>query len=137
MVTPKDYEYLLLCDGGRFDTSQYPLLAEVFPDGVLPDLRERFLEGAATSGEYREAGLPNIEGAVSRFFGANAVVEQGALKLTNNIIDMLFTTGGSPKNHFSDAQINLDASLSNSIYGKSTTVQPLAYTVTYYVCYGG
>lgn len=131
---------MLICDGSSFDTSKYPLLAEVFPDGVLPDLRERYLEGAATSKQYREAGLPNITGD---FFAndSNSLFWTGT-KSANGAFNTLATTmnvfaGTTITALPSTYAIQFNASRSNPIYGKSSTVQPASYTVTYYVCCGG
>lgn len=35
----------LKCNGARFDIVTYPLLAEAYPSGVLPDLRGQFIRG--------------------------------------------------------------------------------------------
>lgn len=42
-VTPPD-GYLLL-NGGSFDKSQFPMLAQLFTSGILPDLRGEFIRG--------------------------------------------------------------------------------------------
>ena len=137
LTTPKSYEYLMLCDGSPFDASEYPLLAAVFPDGVLPDLSERVLQGADTAKQYREAGLPNITGKV----GTVVVPNHG-----NYVQGAIYAlTWGDNNPSASSPNVTgqtlygygIDASRSSAVYGKSSTVQPAAYTVTYYVCYGG
>lgn len=140
MVTPKDYEYLLICDGSRFDTAQYPLLAEIFSDGVLPDLRERYLEGAATSKQYREAGLPNITGDFfandsNSLFWTGTKGANGAFNTLGTQLNVFAGTATTPLQTTYAIQFN--AAHSNAIYGSADTVQPAAYTVVYYVCYGG
>ena len=91
-----------------------------------PDLRDRFLQGSDTSGIFIEAGLPNITGhfsaddLASRFdppAGAFFTYFSGAS------IDASEEWGGG--------RIYFDASRSSSIYGRSETVQPAAYTVYY------
>lgn len=140
LITPKNYEYLLICDGSSFDMSQYPLLAEVFPEGVLPNLTERFLEGSATSKQYREAGLPNITGD---FFAedSNSLFWTGT-KGANGAFNLLGTSmnvANPPivSNIATTYAVQFNAKNSNAIYGSADTVQPASYTVTYYVCYGG
>ena len=62
-TTPKNYEYLLPCDGSAFDKTKYPLLAEIFTDGKAPTLNNGcFLEGSVSPGMSKDAGIPNITG---------------------------------------------------------------------------
>jgi hypothetical protein len=93
----------------------------------------RVLQGASssqTAGKTVEAGLPNIKGS---FYTAtfsrdvvNDITQSGALYCGNKV---------SKAGHGSQAGANtrqgldFDASRSNAIYGKSTTVQPPAYLV--------
>lgn len=70
------------------------------------------------------AGLPNITGGLTGFCSwASAYTEGGALTAVK--------ANGGPSSgtsrHWSD--ITFNASLSNSIYGKSSTVQPPAYKI--------
>ena len=128
--------------------SKYPLLAEVFPDGVLPSLNGRVLEGAYPPKQYFEAGLPNITGVIT--IDDNIVVgntseenvvfgvyQDGALYMEKGEhAQNTYTSAGVAKwNH--DYRLRFDASRSNSLYGRSGTVQMAAYGVTYHVCYGG
>ena len=149
LVTPKDYEYLLICDGSRFDTAHYPLLAEIFPDGILPSLNGRVLEGAYPPKQYFEAGLPNITGSFK--FEPNVVTninsgtetecivgrQAGALYVDHGEATQCSYGNAPTFTWYHDTGISLDASRSNSLYGRSGTVQMAAYGVTYYVCYGG
>ena len=147
LATPKDYEYLLLCDGSSFDTTRYPLLAEIFTDGKLPDLRERVLQGAATAKQYREAGLPNITGSFRKDDNicAGTVEERDVIwgAVSGAFSKNYGTTGQNTVSNAGantwehDLSVDFNASRSSAIYGKSSTVQPPAYTVNYYVCYGG
>jgi len=79
-------------------------------------------------GNLTQAGLPNIEGyyyesdsSVGGFASTTGV--SGALysKLMSNAVGKYSSAGGE-----SSRAIGLDASLSNSIYGNSSTVQPLS-----------
>lgn len=137
VTTPPDYEHLLLCNGQTINTDDYPELVAALGTNVLPNLNGRVLQGAETAGEYKEAGLPNIEGATSTIIrkGDFALSKDGALSGTT---DMNGYWGMTQVNdgYTRFVRIAFDASLSNPIYGKSTTVQPPAYTVRFYICYG-
>ena len=88
---------------------------------------ERVLMGASSShaaGTTAEAGLPNITGSFV------ADVKKGEREVSG-----AFTTGSAiattgEYSNFSDVyKFRLDASKSNAIYGRSSTVQPAAYYV--------
>lgn len=134
--TPAEYDYLLLCDGSQISAELYPELVAVLGENTLPDLLGRFLEGAGSAGVYKEAGLPNIEGQVNAvlYLGTGTAVSTGALSDTA-VADHTNLSGQFAANH--DGNLKFDASKSNSIYGSSTTVQPYAMTVKYYICYAG
>lgn len=149
-TTPKSYEYLLPCNGASFDKTKYPLLAKVFTTGKVPDLTDgRFLEGGTSAGTSKNAGLPNITGAIGGGSGAGNGSGNGLFR------DSLFVGAlTAADNNYGDGfpvfsktspwpsgkpmiQAKFDASLANPIYGASNTVQPKSFTVMYYVCYGG
>lgn len=136
--SPKDYEYLILADGGGFDEA-YTQLAKVFTDGNVPNLTDgRFLEGGVTAGQVKGAGLPNITGMLGNIYTFNdQVTTKGALK--ENVLDLgnQHTPYPNTKKNGAKVVYNFDASYSNNIYGSSDTVQPKSYTVKYYICYGG
>ena len=98
----------------------------------------RVLMGAGTgytAGSTVEAGLPNITGSLtapenrvdySPFRGSKAgLSKSGALKFT----EVNTGWGGYSGASGSTYDVYFDASLSNSIYGRSYTVQPAAYYV--------
>ena len=85
----------------------------------LPDFRNRTLWGAEDFG-YIEAGLPNITGSAKA--GTFYTPYSGALYPSPKDGAYLNPTTGQTGMY--DAAINIDASLSSSIYGNSTTVQP-------------
>lgn len=97
----------------------------------------RVLMGASSShaaGTTAEAGLPNITGSTGRFTSAydshssNAADrKQGALNYSGETSNMGYysSSGGAGYGYY----INFNASKSNAIYGKSSTVQPAAYYV--------
>lgn len=95
-----------------------------------PNLSGRFLEGV-TSGvkQWRDAGLPNITGSFSGHVMGwlNSTTTTGAFysyAVGNRAGEGNNDGGAVPCFVF-------DASRSNSIYGRSSTVQPKSYTVYY------
>ena len=96
----------------------------------------RVLMGAGNAyaaGTTVEAGLPNITGSLreanadsSPFRGSKASLKSsGALKF----VEINTSWGGYGGNSGSTYDVYFDASRSNSIYGRSATVQPAAYYV--------
>ena len=96
----------------------------------------RVLMGASSShaaGTTVEAGLPNITGSLreanadsSPFRGSKASLKSsGALKF----VEINTSWGGYRGDSGSTYDVYFDASRSNSIYGRSATVQPAAYYV--------
>lgn len=133
---PKDYEYLLLCDGSTISATDYPELCAVLGGTQLPNLIGRVLQGDSVGGTYKAPGLPNIIGAMT----GNALT-------TNFLKDSLEHNAFEPTGHY-DIQggshvgsgwrgFTFNASRSDAIYGASTTVQPPAYTTKIYICYAG
>lgn len=127
---------MLLCDGSQISAELYPELVKVLGGNTLPDLVGRFLEGAGSAGEYKNAGLPNInaELAVANVgnYGHIANYSKGALAY-----DIGVASGASYISGTTSVKITFDASKSNPLYGSSTTVQPKSVTVKYYICYAG
>lgn len=125
------HEKCLACDGYVLKKEDYQMLYSVigskFNDGTeaedefrIPDynITKRFLQPSNTAGTKIEAGLPNITASVITS-GANLSSVSGAFTAsgsTKNRDDNLDTTG--------NRVLTFNASLSNSIYGNSTTVQP-------------
>ena len=97
---------------------------------------DRVLMGASrnhAAGTTVEAGLPNITGSLietaadsSPFRGSKAgLSKSGALRFT----EVNTSWGGYGGNNGSTYNIEFNASRSNPIYGRSSTVQPAAYYV--------
>lgn len=122
----------LLCNGGAVSRTTYATLyAKIgttygVGDGSttfnLPNLTNRFIQGNATVGTVKSAGLPNITG----FFNSDGYSNKmgGAFKHNYGGI-----TGASGEGD--GGYIDFDASRSSSIYGNSTTVQPPALTMIF------
>ena len=83
--------------------------------------------GSHAAGTTVNAGLPNITGVVNHVVvGERKHSSSGALSLTyNGNADSDYETGSNTYT----GNIALNASISSSVYGKSTTVQPAAYYV--------
>lgn len=81
-------------------------------------------KGSQVAGNTVEAGLPNITGKVT-LTGIEDVNGSGAIYSNGD------TAGrnGGHENYTRNNKMGFDASKSNSIYGKSNTVQPPAYLV--------
>lgn len=82
------------------------------------------LQGAADeqpTGEFVEAGLPNI---VAHVNGPSGVSADGAFTVTGST-----KLSGGSSSAVREGHLYFDASLSNPIYGNSNTVQPPALTV--------
>ena len=145
-TTPQGW---LLCDGSAVSRTDYAALYAVIGTTYgagngsttfnLPNLTDRFIEGNATAGTVKSAGLPNITGG----FGLRPVdgelnvtweANNGAIKTTTKTGDRSScVTKSSSYGPLMD--VTIDASRSNPIYGKSTTVQPPALTMRYIIKY--
>jgi len=128
----------LLCDGASVLRDTYPDLFSVIGTTYgavddthfnLPDLSDRFIEGAREAGIKKEAGLPNIKGSVQGFRLATEHVDKGSLFATVSTINMGYSNNSNAKQGI----LSINASKSNKIYGKSNTVQPPSLTVRYII----
>lgn len=128
-----EHEYLLPLDGQTIDGTKYKRLVDYLGTTTLPNLNGRYLRADNTPGQMVEAGLPNITGKFQKIYTyADQAGAQGAFRL-----DAYATANGPYENANTNKGlvISVDASRSNTIYGKSTTVTPLTYTVRAYICY--
>ena len=92
---------------------------------------ERVLMGASSThaaGSTVKAGLPNLKGSSSGVASTAYpnLSNSGALSMNTNNGGLAGYEGGS---YGSKCTVSFDASKSNAIYGRSTTVQPAAYYV--------
>ena len=137
----------LLCDGSAVSRTDYANLYAVIGDTYgagdgsttfnLPNLVDKFVEGSATAGTEKSAGLPNITGSFDLFIANNAHIRpdmaSGAFSKSGTY--GYVSSGGISGNPSDLGQIDFSASSSNSIYGNSTTVQPPAVTMRYIIKY--
>lgn len=88
---------------------------------------DRSIMGASSThaaGTTAEAGLPNITGSFpTTTYGSNYNKTSGAFSLGSKIT----SNGDSSSSSFNSYYASFDASGSNAIYGRSSTVQPAAY----------
>ena len=92
---------------------------------------DRVLMGASSThaaGTTVKAGLPNLKGSFSGVASTAYpnLSNSGALSINTNNGGLAGYEGGS---YGSNCTVSFDASKSNAIYGRSTTVQPAAYYV--------
>lgn len=122
--------------GSIFQTVSSTSPAALFGGSWQEIAQNRVLMGASyahAAGTTVEAGLPNITGSLreanadsSPFRGSKASLESsGALKF----VEINTSWGGYRGDSGSTYDVYFDASRSNSIYGRSATVQPAAYYV--------
>jgi hypothetical protein len=99
-----------------------------------------FIEGSATAGTVKEAGLPNITGSVDNI--GNRSGYHFGISVNDASFDGAFVKGSeaTDTNEYQTIgqlskirNFTFDASKSNSIYGNSTTVQPPALTMQYII----
>lgn len=98
----------------------------------LPDFRSRAIWGANTAG-YLEAGLPNITGDIYQLrTWTRDSVYSGVFKNSTQLDRQLNAVSGSTDDVL---RLHFSAKDGNSIYGKSSTVQPSAIKVRVYTRY--
>lgn len=105
----------------------------------LPNLTDKFIQGSNTAGTVKSAGLPNITGRRVASWGGG---DYGGRGYTTGCFrqdtDKNISTTINGESWNGDGQgtgFAFDASLSNPIYGNSTTVQPPAVTMRYIIKY--
>lgn len=131
-----EHEYLLPLDGQELDTTKYKRLVDYLGTSTLPDLNGRYLRADSNPNVMIDAGLPNITGK----FKVCGTDFGGLDTLDGAFHAILRSQGGgaaamSQDGYQYSSYANFDASYSNPIYGKSTTVTPLTYTVRAFICY--
>ena len=130
-ATPEGW---LLCNGAAVSRSTYAALFAAIGtiygagDGsstfALPNLNNRFIQGSGTAGTVKNAGLPNHTHIITSSFSLTKYIGgQGSTA------DYVRPQVGSTKT------TTTAASASSSIYGASSTVQPPALTMRFYIRY--
>lgn len=139
-IAPQGY---LLCDGSEVSRADYPYLFDaigtIYGEGDgsttfnLPNLQDKFIEGSGTNavGTEMSAGLPNITGGLHAYTYLNGTPSGALTSLINNT-NQAKMDGARDSNYVA---FNFNASRSNSIYGKSSTVQPPSIVMQYIIKY--
>lgn len=135
-TVPKGF---LLCDGRAVSREDYKrlfdLIGTTYGEGDksttfnVPDFRDRTIWGATAAGEKIEAGLPNITGAFQAMQFVGSVSASGAFKTVgsgtvHNGSSHTYGSGTAGKVSFDASRMSKE-----TLYGKSSTVQPPAYKV--------
>lgn len=139
----------LLCDGSAVSRTDYAALFAVIGTTYgagngsttfnLPNLINKFVEGSATSGTIKSAGLPNITGSIqTRTLNDSTTIVPGYSGAFGN--GGRGSTGASVNTALQSTArevyiTDFYASRSSAIYGNSTTVQPPALTMRYIIKY--
>ena len=130
-------------DGQTIDRDKYKRLVDYLGTATLPNLNGRYLRAESTPGQMVEAGLPNITGVAHALVGPSSRIAWDTKDTISGLTGPFYASGkygsyasGQTINGESlPHNLNFDASRSSAIYGKSTTVTPLTYTVRAYICY--
>lgn len=139
----------LLCNGGAVSRTTYvDLFAKIgitygIGDGSttfnLPNLTDKFIQGNATAGTVKSAGLPNITGTFALGDKSDAYTAY-----TNHLqysSGAFYSDSTSTRSYdesgegVTGAIPKFNAARCSSIYGNSTTVQPPAVTMRFYIKY--
>lgn len=132
----------LLCNGAAVSRTAYPNLFSAIGtlygtgDGSttfnLPNLTDRFIQGSDTAGTVKSAGLPNITGTFTGVYDTSVISQySGAFSLSHDYRHGFDYQSSATR----QGKVTFSAENSSSVYGKSTTVQPPAVTMRYYIKY--
>ena len=144
--TPEGY---VLCNGAAVSRTTYAALFAVIGtlygtgDGSttfnLPNSTDKVIQGSGTAGTEIEAGLPELSGTLENSFKNNIefVFNEASgpfsfIKQRTPAYVSRIDGGSSEQRPF---KIQFNASNANYIYGNSSTVQPSAITMRYYIKY--
>ena len=127
----------LVCDGTSYKVADYPDLYAVIGNTYggdstnfnVPNLVDKFVQGSTTSGTEKEAGLPNITGTFYHDPNVTSTLSGAFFSYTRGSFINLQNDAANKNSGY----VSFDASKSNPIYGKSTTVQPPALTMVYII----
>ena len=114
--------------GSIYQSTDPPSPAALFGGSWEEIASERVLMGASSThaaGTTVKAGLPNITGTLSDVMGSFYAYPSGSGAFSVKGIGRSLENGSSGNY----GNISFDASKSNAIYGRSSTVQPAAYYV--------
>lgn len=142
----------LICNGASYQTSEYSDLFNIIGYNFggsgdtfnVPDYRGLLLQMVSTNqviGTKIEAGLPNITGilmqdGIENYSEPNGIIYSaaGAFEIITQNTQTNATYTGTDILRYSN-WVDLNASRSSPIYGKSETVQPPVSLVNYFIKY--
>lgn len=132
----------LACNGAGISATTYAELYAVIGNTYggnsttfnLPKIEDnRFLEFSSTRGVNKNAGLPNLIGAVSRLpmsmLEGQETFFSGVFEKSTAPVSLWTATGSGQSNIIGAGTLKFAASDYNNIYSGSTTVQPKSLTV--------
>lgn len=132
----------LACNGAGISATTYAELYAVIGNTYggnsttfnLPKIEDnRFLEFSSTRGVNKNAGLPNLIGAVSRLpmsmLEGQETFFSGVFEKSTAPVTLWTATGSGQSNIIGAGTLKFAAADNNNIYGGSTTVQPKSLTV--------
>ena len=139
-----DHNGWLLCNGRSYSSSQYPELYAAISGSFgsyLPSYSGYFLKAASTSSAYsfktaQQAGLPNIYASWRAAYEDSGFGScSGAVSCTEYATSWphMEIPKGAGEGHM---YRSFDASRSNSIYGRSSTVTPQNYSANVFIYAG-
>lgn len=139
-------EGCLFCNGAAVSRTTYAALFAAIGttygsgDGSttfnLPNLKDKFIQGSGTAGTVKAAGLPNITGGAGNLLWNTHIPPSASGSFTyGGMGNGRWAYVGSGDWWSGSAILHIDASLSSSIYGNSSTIQPPALTMRYYIKY--
>lgn len=145
--SPKDGHFLL-CDGSAVSRTTYAELFAVIGTTYgagngnttfnLPNLIDKFIEGGSTFGTTKDAGLPNITGSAwfRHYADDRPTITNVSGAFTKDRGSKTEEGTGKATGYYPNVEtLDFNASNSNAIYGASTTVQPPAIVMKFYIAY--
>ena len=98
---------------------------------AIPNLTDRFIQGSASVGTVKSAGLPNILGQIASTGFGIMYNASGAFYISSTQVGQSHAEG----NGDNPPIFEFDAARYNGIYGSSSTVQPPSVTMRFYIKY--
>ena len=127
-------EGLTVDENGKINLKETGALAS-YPVGSIYQSTDPTSPAALFGGTWQEIAQDRVLMGASRTHAAGTTVEAGLPNIKFSFTAATCGSGGHAGNEFSSSyapnssNFNLDASKSNAIYGRSSTVQPAAYYV--------
>ena len=125
-------EGLTVDENGKINLKETGALAS-YPVGSIYQSTDPTSPAALFGGSWEEIASERVLMGASRTHAAGTTVEAGLPNIKFSFSAAIIGTGHTGSDYRADgcasSNFNLDASKSNAIYGRSSTVQPAAYYV--------